>query len=111
MGAFFLRKKGLGVSTPALSGPVQQCTFNVFSYNTFGGHLQMCQPKSVASQVHDWVVYKMGTILGSVGHRVKIHKITPGTGKERGDIAKTSSTGQPSSSSSHSDHGFHDDTC
>ena len=34
----------------------------------------------------DWVVYKLGTLLGSVGHRVKIHKITPVTGKERGDI-------------------------
>ena len=32
--------------------------------------------KSVASQVHDWVVYRLGRILGSVGHRVKIHKIT-----------------------------------
>ena len=28
----------------------------------------------------------MGTLLGSVGHRVKIHKITPATGKERGDL-------------------------
>ena len=26
--------------------------------------------------------------LDSVGHKVKIHKITPGTGKERGDIEK-----------------------
>ena len=34
----------------------------------------------------DWVVYKLGVILGSVGHKVKIHKITPATGKERGDI-------------------------
>jgi hypothetical protein len=40
----------------------------------------------VASQVHDWVVYRLGGILGSVGHRVKIHKITPVTGKERGDL-------------------------
>ena len=36
--------------------------------------------------VHDWVVYKLGALLGSVGHRVKIHNITPGTGKERGDM-------------------------
>jgi hypothetical protein len=36
--------------------------------------------------VHDWVVYRFGVILGSVGHRVKIHKITPPTGKERGDL-------------------------
>ena len=42
--------------------------------------------KSAASQVHDWVVYKLGALLGSVGHRVKIHNITPATGKERGDI-------------------------
>jgi hypothetical protein len=42
--------------------------------------------KSVASQTHDWVVYRLGDILGSVGHRVKIHKITPVTGKERGDL-------------------------
>ena len=38
---------------------------------------------SEASQVHDWVVYRLGDILGSVGHNVKIHKITPATGKER----------------------------
>jgi hypothetical protein len=48
--------------------------------------LQTCQVKSVTSQVHDWVVYRLGGILGSVGHKVKIHKITPATGKERGDL-------------------------
>jgi hypothetical protein len=32
------------------------------------------------------VVYHLGDIFGSVGHRVKIHKITPVTGKERGDL-------------------------
>ena len=42
--------------------------------------------KSADSQVHDWVVYKLGSLLGSVGHRVKIHNITPVTGKERGDM-------------------------
>jgi hypothetical protein len=41
---------------------------------------------SLSSQVHDWVVYRLGDILGSVGHRVKIHKITPTKGKERGDL-------------------------
>ena len=40
----------------------------------------------MTSQVHDWVVYLLGVILGSVGHRVKIHKITPDTGKERDDL-------------------------
>ena len=38
------------------------------------------------SQVHDWVVYKLGTLLGSVGHKVKIHNITPVTCEERVDI-------------------------
>ncbi len=28
----------------------------------------------------------MGTIFGTMGHKVKIHKINPGTGKERGGI-------------------------
>jgi hypothetical protein len=46
----------------------------------------LCQAKSAATQVHDWVVYRLGGILGSVGHRVKIHKITPVQGKERGDV-------------------------
>ncbi len=36
--------------------------------------------------MHDWVVYRLGGIFGSVGHRVKIHKITPATDKERGDL-------------------------
>jgi hypothetical protein len=76
----------LGVPTPSLLGPAQQCASNAFSYDTFGDHLQTCETKSAASQVHDWVVYKLGALLGSVGHRVKIHKITPATGKERGDI-------------------------
>jgi hypothetical protein len=49
----------------------------------YGGHLQTCKVKSVFSQPHDWVVYKLGGFLGSVGHRVKIHKFTPVTGKER----------------------------
>jgi hypothetical protein len=48
--------------------------------------LQTCQTKSADSQVHDWVDYKLGSLLGSVGHRVKIHNITPATGKERGDM-------------------------
>ena len=32
------------------------------------------------------MVYRLGTLLGSVVHRVKIHKIMTATGKERGDI-------------------------
>ena len=61
-------------------------TCNAFAYDPFGDHLQTCPTKSAASQVHDWVVYKLGALLGSVGHRVKIHNITPATGKERGDL-------------------------
>ena len=30
-------------------------------------------------------VYRLDTLFGSVGHKVKIHKITPATGQERGD--------------------------
>ncbi len=48
--------------------------------------MQTCRVKSVVSQAHDWVAYRLGGILGSVGHRVKIHKITPVKGKERGDL-------------------------
>jgi hypothetical protein len=66
--------------------PTQWCVCNTFDYDVCGDHLQTCQVKSEDSQVHDWVVYRLGDILGSVGHKVKIHKITPGTGKERGDL-------------------------
>ena len=71
---------------PELSGPAQRCACNEFHYDAFGDHLQTCQVKSTVSQVHDWVVYRLGGILGSVGHKVKIHRITPATGKERGDL-------------------------
>ena len=74
------------MSIPTLIGPSQQCACNVFHHDSFGDHFQTCQVKSAASQVHDWVVYRGGGILGSVGHRVKIHKITSATGKERGDL-------------------------
>ena len=54
----------LGVPTPALLGPAQQCACNDFSYDTYWDHSQTCQTKSAASQVHDWVVYKLGSLLG-----------------------------------------------
>ncbi len=76
----------MGVDPLTLFGPVQQCVCNTFTYDTFGDHLQTCQIKSAASQVHDSVVYRLGALLGSVGHRVKIHNITPVTDKERGDL-------------------------
>jgi hypothetical protein len=74
----------LGVPIPALIGPSQRCACNAFDYDVCGD-LQTFQVKAV-SQVHDWVVYRLGGILGSVGHKVKIHKITTATGKERGDL-------------------------
>jgi hypothetical protein len=80
----------LGVPIPDLIGSLRQCPCNDFQIDLFGDHLQTCQvcapPKSAAKQVHDWVVYRLGVMLGSVGHRVKIHKITPAQGKERGDV-------------------------
>jgi hypothetical protein len=57
----------LGVSIPVLIGPPQWCACNVFHYDSFGDHLQTCRIKSGASQTHDWVVYRLGVILGSVG--------------------------------------------
>ncbi len=48
--------------------------------------MQTCQVTSVVSQVHDWVLYRLGDILGSVVHRVKIHKIRYTTDKGRGDL-------------------------
>ncbi len=63
-----------------------QCVWNAFSKWDHLCNLQTCQTKSAVSQVHDWVVYKLGTLLGSVGHRVIIHKITSATVKARGDI-------------------------
>ncbi len=41
--------------------------------------MQTYKVKSVDSQMHDWVVYLLGVIFGSV-------EITPATGKERGDL-------------------------
>jgi hypothetical protein len=69
----------LGVPIPDLIGPLRQCPCNAFQIDYFGDHLQTCQAKSAATQVHDWVVYRLGGILGPVGHRVKMHNITPAT--------------------------------
>jgi hypothetical protein len=65
----------LGVPIPVLIGSSQRYTCNVFDYDVCRDHLQTCQVKSVVSQVHEWVVYRLGSILGSVGHKVKIHSI------------------------------------
>jgi hypothetical protein len=36
--------------------------------------------------MNGWCISWTGTLFGSVGHRVKIHKIAPVTGKEQGDL-------------------------
>ncbi len=82
-GALKLRLS-LDLKAPALIGPPQQYACNAFHYDLYGVHLQTCQSTSEISQVHEWVVHKWIVLLGSVGHRVKIHKITTSTGKERG---------------------------
>ena len=51
-------------------------------------HLQTCQTKSTISQVLDWV----GSLLGFVGHKVKIHKRTPVT--EKNGVTFKSKTAQ-----------------
>ena len=65
---------------------VTLCACNAFQHDMYGDHLQTFQVKSAASQLHDWVVHRLGDLLGSVGHRVKIHKITPVKGEERDDL-------------------------
>ena len=45
----------LGVQIPDLIGPLQQCPCNAFQINSFGDHLQTCQTKSAATQVHGGV--------------------------------------------------------
>ena len=72
-----------------LIGTVRQCPRNAFQINYFGDHWQECQAKSVTTQVHEWVVHRLGGILSSVGRRVKIHNITSATGKERGGCGNT----------------------
>ena len=105
----------LGVPIPALIGPSQRCACNTFDYDVCGDLLQTCQVKSAASQVHEWVVYRLGGILGSVVHKVKIHKITPATGRERGDLeikdyVVLQKTQDQASSSSYFNLGFHYDS-
>jgi hypothetical protein len=59
---------------------------NPFHYDSFGDHLQTCQVTCVDSEVYDWVVKVQVGCLGSVVHRVKIHKITPDVDQKRGDL-------------------------
>ena len=71
----------LGVPIPTLVGHPQQ-----YSYRPCGDHLQTCHHQSTTLPTHDWVIYCLSLFLRSIGHPVKIHKITPVVGKEHGDI-------------------------
>ncbi len=48
----------------------------------------ICRHAKSSPRIHRCTteLYHLVGIFGSVGHRVKIHKITPVTGKERGDL-------------------------
>ena len=49
----------LGVPIPDLIGPLRQCPCTAFQIVSFGDHFQTCHAKSAATQVHDWVVYRV----------------------------------------------------
>ena len=41
-----------------------------------GDHLQTCKAQSGAQDTHDWVVYRLGLMIRSVGHCGKVFFIT-----------------------------------
>jgi hypothetical protein len=57
----------ISTGIPVLIGPSQWCSCNALHYDSFGDYLETYQVKSVSSQVHDWVVYRLGDILGGFG--------------------------------------------
>ena len=80
----FLPLNGSLFSTPPLVNPLRFSLdlLNSVHATLFLTTLLWIICRLVASQVHDWVVYKLGSLVDSVGHRVKIHKITPSTDKD-----------------------------
>ncbi len=42
--------------------------------------------QSATISIHDWIVYRLSSLIHSVGHRVKIHKVTPASDYEHGDV-------------------------
>ena len=74
----------LGVPIPALVANPRSCACQHF--DIYGDHLQTCQLQSTAMHTHEWFVYRLSSMLRSVGHRVKTHKVTPAVGHEHGDI-------------------------
>ena len=81
----------LGVPIPALVENPRSCACQHF--DIYGDHLQTCQLHSAALHAHEWFVYRLSSLLRSVGHRVKTHKITSSVGNERGDIEIDKYTG------------------
>ena len=43
----------------------------VFQYDKYGDHVQTYQTQLLVLPSHDWVVYNLGPLLGSVGHKGK----------------------------------------
>lgn len=74
----------LGVPIPVLVANPRSCACQHF--DIFGDHLQTSQHQSAALHTHEWFVYRLSSILLSIGHRVKTHKVTPAPDNERGDI-------------------------
>ena len=69
--------QSLGVPIPALFENPRQCPCRQFSFDPYGDHIQTCQSQSSTLPTHEWIIYRLSLLLRSVGHRVKIHKITP----------------------------------
>jgi hypothetical protein len=71
---------------PNLVGHPQRCSFRHFQFDPYGDHLQTCLIQSGAHPTHDWVVHRLSSILSTVRHRVKTHKIITVVDNELGDI-------------------------
>ncbi len=50
--------------------------FILLQLNTLKGRSFPSSTQSTALKTRAWVVYRLGVFFGSVGHKVKIHKIT-----------------------------------
>jgi hypothetical protein len=113
-----------GVLDPPVSAFSLSLYRHPFLYTLFSSRFTLIinnNKETAAAQVHDWVVRRLGGILSSVDHRVKIHNITPATVKERGDVERCGNTGlcnitkttrldRLTSSSTYSDSRFYFDT-
>ncbi len=64
----------IGVPIPDLIGSLRQCPCNVFQIDCFGDHLQTCQVKSAATEVHDWVLRRLKTAIIDSWQKQKANK-------------------------------------